>query len=172
MITVLRLNHRIDRDKRITTHVGLVARAFGADELLIDTKDDSIVRSLRSVCDRFGGSFTVHTGVKAKQFVKHWKGCVVHLTMYGQRLDSVIDQIDETIPLLIIIGSEKVPPWCYEEADYNIAIGNQPHSEVAALAMFLDRFSNGSWQEKDFQGKLTIHPSEQGKIVESNEDVE
>ena len=42
MITVLRLGHRKGRDKRITTHVGLVARAFGADELLISTKDEGI----------------------------------------------------------------------------------------------------------------------------------
>ena len=39
MINVLRLGHRIGRDKRITTHVALVARAFGADKILIDTED-------------------------------------------------------------------------------------------------------------------------------------
>jgi len=36
MITVLRIGHRISRDKRITTHVALVARAFGADKILIE----------------------------------------------------------------------------------------------------------------------------------------
>ncbi|TLZ95287.1 MAG: tRNA (cytidine(56)-2'-O)-methyltransferase, partial [Methanobacteriota archaeon] len=30
MITVLRLGHRPARDKRVTTHVALTARAFGA----------------------------------------------------------------------------------------------------------------------------------------------
>ena len=39
MINILRLGHRINRDKRITTHVALVSRAFGADKILIDTKD-------------------------------------------------------------------------------------------------------------------------------------
>jgi tRNA (cytidine56-2'-O)-methyltransferase len=29
-ITVLRLSHRVGRDERVTTHVGLTARAFGA----------------------------------------------------------------------------------------------------------------------------------------------
>ena len=169
MITVLRLNHRIDRDKRITTHVGLVARAFGADEMKVDTKDDSIARSLRSVTDRFGGSFSVKTGVKAKHIVKNWDGKVIHLTMYGQRLKEVIQSIDTSQPLLIIIGSEKVPAWCYEEADLNVAVGNQPHSEVASLSLFLDRITSGSWEQKDFQGKLTIHPSKRGKVVESTD---
>lgn len=169
MITVLRLNHRIDRDKRITTHVGLVARAFGAHELLIDTKDDSIVQSLRSVSDRFGGDFKVITGVKPKKIVKKWGGIIVHLTMYGQRLDEAIKTIDCNKPILIIVGSEKVPPWCYDLADYNVSIGNQPHSEVAALALFLDRMNGGSWEQKDFHGNITIHPSKNRKQVESIE---
>ena len=38
MISILRLGHRISRDKRITTHVALVARAFGANNIFIDTK--------------------------------------------------------------------------------------------------------------------------------------
>jgi tRNA (cytidine56-2'-O)-methyltransferase len=169
MITVLRLNHRIDRDKRITTHVGLVARAFGADELIIDTKDESIVQSIQSVSERFGGNFKVRTGVKPKNIVKKWEGVIVHLTMYGQRLDEAVEAIDIDKPLLIIIGSEKVPPWCYNLADFNISIGNQPHSEIAALALFLDRLHKGSWQQKDFHGKITIHPSKNGKHVESKE---
>jgi tRNA (cytidine56-2'-O)-methyltransferase len=39
MITVLRIGHRPERDKRITTHVGLVSRAFSAEKMLVDTKD-------------------------------------------------------------------------------------------------------------------------------------
>ena len=34
-ISVLRLGHRIERDKRITSHLGLTARAFGADEIIL-----------------------------------------------------------------------------------------------------------------------------------------
>ena len=32
-ISVLRLGHRLVRDDRVSTHVGLVARAFGASEI-------------------------------------------------------------------------------------------------------------------------------------------
>jgi len=42
MITILRIGHRISRDKRITTHVALVARAFGAEKIYIDQKDTKI----------------------------------------------------------------------------------------------------------------------------------
>jgi tRNA (cytidine56-2'-O)-methyltransferase len=32
LLAVFRLGHRVQRDKRLTTHVALVARAFGADK--------------------------------------------------------------------------------------------------------------------------------------------
>ncbi|MGI0148094.1 MAG: tRNA (cytidine(56)-2'-O)-methyltransferase, partial [Thermoplasmata archaeon] len=38
-VTVLRLGHRPSRDKRVTTHVALVARAFGAAGILVDVAD-------------------------------------------------------------------------------------------------------------------------------------
>ncbi|WP_192806472.1 RNA methyltransferase [Saccharolobus islandicus] len=38
-IYVLRLGHRPARDKRVTTHVILVARAFGAKGVYIEGKD-------------------------------------------------------------------------------------------------------------------------------------
>jgi tRNA (cytidine56-2'-O)-methyltransferase len=41
-VTVLRLGHRPERDKRITTHVGLVARAFGAEEMLLAGGGDAV----------------------------------------------------------------------------------------------------------------------------------
>lgn len=85
--------------------------------------------------------------------------------MYGDELDKSIKKIDKNQDILIIIGAEKVPPFVYEEADFNISIGNQPHSEVAALAIFLDRFTNGLWQNKKFNGKLEILPSDKGKKV-------
>ncbi|EQD66228.1 tRNA 2'-O-methylase, partial [mine drainage metagenome] len=63
MITVLRIGHRPARDKRITTHVALTARAFGASAIVIDLHDEELERNVRSVTDRFGGSFHVSSGV-------------------------------------------------------------------------------------------------------------
>jgi tRNA (cytidine56-2'-O)-methyltransferase len=67
--------------------------------------------------------------------------------------------------MLIVVGAEKVPPEVYQEADFNVAVGNQPHSEVAALAIFLDRLSEGEGLHQDFEGKLTVLPCERGKRI-------
>ena len=169
MITVLRIGHRIIRDKRITTHVALVARAFGADNIIISTKDTKIKENIESICSRFGGDFKIETGVDYKKIIKQWKGTIIHLTMYGDELDKAINSIDKNKDLLIIVGAEKVPPQIYEMADFNISVGNQPHSEVAALAIFLDRFTECNWQDKQFNGKIEILPSNKGKKVISKE---
>ena len=169
MITVLRLGHRIARDKRITTHVALVARAFGADQILIDTLDKKLEENINLTCSRFGGNFKIKTGVNTKKILKQWKGTIIHLTMYGETLDKSIKKIDKKTNLLIIIGAEKVPAYIYEIADQNISIGNQPHSEGAALAIFLDRYNESKWLKKKFNGKIQIQPSNKGKKVLSKE---
>jgi tRNA (cytidine56-2'-O)-methyltransferase len=170
MITVLRIGHRIGRDKRITTHVALVARAFGTDRIIIDARDEQIEKNIRSICIRFGGNFEVESGVNAKKIIKQWDGAIVHLTMYGEKLDTSINKIDKNRDLLIIVGAEKVPPEIYEMADFNVSVGNQPHSEVAALAIFLDRYSGGKWLEKQFNGKIEILPCNNGKKVISKDE--
>ncbi len=169
MITVLRIGHRIDRDKRITTHVALVARAFGADKILISTKDEKLARTIQGVVKRFGGPFCIETGVDPKKFIRHWNGTIVHLTMYGETLEKAVKQIDSTKDLLIIVGAEKVPPYFYEVADFNVSVGNQPHSEVAALALFLDRFTGGAWLKQRFHGNIEIVPSNKGKKVKAQQ---
>ena len=169
MITILRIGHRISRDKRITTHVALVARAFGADNILVDNEDKKIEETIRSTCSRFGGDFKIETGINRKKFIKNWDGAVVHLTMYGDELEKSINKIDKTKDLLIIVGAEKVPPQIYEMADFNVSVGNQPHSEVAALAIFLDRLNDGRWLNKQFKGKIEILPSDKGKKVISKD---
>ena len=116
MITVLRLGHRIQRDKRITTHVCLVARMFGADEIIIDTKDEHIEDNIRSVVDRFGGTFYIRSGINARRFVKDFPGTIIHLTMYGETLNNAIKEMDRTKDLLILVGAEKVPAEYYELA--------------------------------------------------------
>ena len=170
MITILIIGHRISRDKRITTHVALVARAFGANNILIDTLDKKIEENIRSTIKRFGGDFTIETGVKPKKIIKNWAGVIVHLTMYGDKLDETVKKIDKKQDILVVVGAEKVPRYYYEAADYNISVGNQPHSEVAALALFLDRYKKGKWVKKSFNGKIKILPCNTGKKVISDED--
>jgi len=165
LITVLRIGHRIERDKRITTHVALVARAFSADKIIVTTKDKKIEDTVRSICKKFGGHFEIETGINHKHIIKNWNGAVVHLTMYGDELEKTLSKIDREDDLLIIVGAEKVPPYFYEVADFNISVGNQPHSEVAALAIFLDRYTKGKWLKNQFNGKIEIIPSSERKRV-------
>ncbi len=165
MITVLRLGHRPARDKRVTTHVALTARAFGARRVLVDTKDPDLERTIRNLVRRFGGPFDVETGVAWRRVLHDFRGAKVHLTMYGQRIDEVLPQIPRD-DVLVVVGAEKVPSEVYRLADFNVAVGNQPHSEVAALAVFLDRLLAGEGLRREFHGRLRIRPHPRGKDVE------
>lgn len=165
MIKVLRIGHRPSRDKRVTTHVALVARAMGADGILISAKDPEMEKTVRSVASRFGGSFEIASGISWKQEMGKWQGVKVHLTMYGEPIDGVISKIRGK-DVLVVVGAEKVPSEVYETVDYNVAVGNQPHSEVAALALFLDRYFEGKELERTFEGaRLMITPNPRGKTV-------
>jgi len=174
-VYVLRLGHRPERDKRITTHVGLVARAFGANGfVLADLCDEQVMSSIRGVLERWGGYMELACGVPGRSYVRRWReegGEVIHLTMYGLHVDDVIASIRESRrPKLIVVGAEKVPPFYYENADYNVAVGNQPHSEVAALAVFLDRLYEGRELRLEFDNaRVKIIPSPRGKKVVSLE---
>ncbi len=164
MIEVLRLSHRKKRDKRITTHCGLVARAFGADGIFFaGEKDEKIMRSLKDVVSRWGGPFFVEYKKNWKKLIEEKRRCgykIVHLTMYGEDFEKKKWKHKK---LLVVVGSEKVPPEIYDLADYNIGVGNQPHSEVGALAVFLYKI-NGI--KKRFENQhIRIIPQKKGKKV-------
>lgn len=164
MIAVLRIGHRPERDKRITTHVALVARAFGADKIMVDLEDREMEETFAGVNERFGGDVVLETGVSWRSVVKNWEGKIVHLTMYGLELDEGAPAVPKDEDILVIVGAEKVPGDVYRAADFNISVGNQPHSEVAALAMFLDRYFEGK-ALRDYEGRMKIIPSNEGKHV-------
>jgi len=164
-VWIMRIGHRPQRDKRVTTHVALSARALGAKGIYVDTADNVLEENVKSVCERFGGDFEIRTGVKWKDAVKRFDGTVVHLTMYGQRIDEALPKIRPEKKIMIIVGAEKVPPEVYERADHNVSVGNQPHSEIAALSIFLDRLTEGKALYADRNGKFTVIPNERGKTV-------
>ena len=165
MITVLRLGHRPGRDKRVTTHVALTARAFGADAVLVPARDAKLERTLQKVTAKFGGPFDVRTGVPWRAVLEGWRGPIVHLTMYGEALDDALPRIPRDGDLLVVVGAEKVPRAVYDLSSFNVSVGNQPHSEVAALAVFLDRFLGGAGLRRSFRGKVRVLPSKRGKVV-------
>ena len=170
-VTILRLGHRPERDKRITTHVALTARALGCDKVLMDEKDDRVVQGVRDVTKRFGGPFEIEDGVSFRSILKSFEGTKVHLTMYGLPMQQVVPLVPPDTDLLVVIGAEKVPREVYELVDHNVAVGNQPHSEVAALALFLYALRGDKAFEKAFSGgEIHVEPSARGKVVRPRDD--
>ena len=168
-VAVLRLGHRPGRDDRMTTHVGLTARALGADRVIYPENATDAVETVRDITDRFGGPFDVTRTDEQHATIRDWAGTVVHLTMYGERIQGVEAEIRErhaNQPLLIVVGSEKVPFSVYEEADWNVGVTNQPHSEVAGLAVFLDRLFGGRELDREWtDAESRVVPRETGKRV-------
>lgn len=166
-IFVLRLFHRVERDKRVTTHCALVARAFLAKKMYYcGDKDLKMEETIKKVNKNFGGNFEIEYVKDYKSLIKNFDALKVHLTMYGIPLTEKIDEIKRSNKILIIIGSEKVPIEIYKISDLNISITNQPHSEIGALAIFLDKILDSKEFNYEFQNaKFKIIPSEREKKV-------
>jgi tRNA (cytidine56-2'-O)-methyltransferase len=170
-LIILRLGHRPIRDKRVTTHIALVARAFGADGIIIcGGKDSKIKEKILDIRERFGGEFSVEFGEKFSRILREWKeggNEIIHLTVYGIPLPNVITEIQSSKKdKLIVVGGPKVPRRVYDIADYNVSITNQPHSEIAALAIFLDYFSGGNEFKLKFKNaQVEIIPDAKEKLM-------
>ena len=159
-VVVLRYGHRPYRDLRVTTHCCLTARALGAQKIIIEGKpDNSLKETVNRVVKNWGGWFGVEFNESWKKAIEQHKKkgfVVVHLTMYGKPVKSEINKIKKEEKVLVIIGSQKVEIGVYRASDYNVSIGKQPHSEIAALAIFLDRLHAGEELEKKFSGAKII----------------
>jgi tRNA (cytidine56-2'-O)-methyltransferase len=165
-LTILRLNHRPIRDRRISTHLFLAARTFGAnDAIYTGIRDQNLERSIDNITKRWGGSFHIEYSDNWRRTINSWKGKLIHLTMYGIPIQEIIHEVRENpTPKLIIVGGSKVPAEIYKQADWNIAITNQPHSEVSALAIFLHELYQGTELHQKFHnGDLEIEPQARGK---------
>ncbi len=169
MITVLRLGHRRGRDDRISSHVGLTARQFGADKIIYSgEKDSNMMNSLEDVIDRWGGFFEVEYREDFRKVIKDFEGLKIHLTMYGEPMNDKLANLrlerrDED--LLVVVGSQKVPREIYDLVDHNIGVGHQPHSEVAALGVFLYSLNEGEIKEKFEGADVRVEPSENEKLT-------
>jgi len=167
-VCVLRLGHRTGRDQRITTHVFLAARALGADEgVLCGDEDSSVVAGVGRVASVWGGNFEIHYEGNWKKFIASrkkagWK--IAHLTMYGEDFAQGAQKLAKE-NVVVVVGAGKVPREMYELADANLAVLNQPHSEISALALFLDRYFAGKYDGGKMGGKMSIIPNKCGKTV-------
>lgn len=171
-VAVLRWGHR-ERDKRVTTHVALTARALGASEFILsDVKDEKVKVTVDKVVKNWGDKFSFDMGKPWREVVEQWRaknGVVVHLTVYGENIQTsdVMQKIKSTSrAVLVIVGSQKVPAEFFSDkvSDFNVAVGNQPHSECSSLAVFLDRFFEGCELSMEFDNaKIRIVPQKRGK---------
>jgi tRNA (cytidine56-2'-O)-methyltransferase len=166
-VAVLRIGHRPERDQRVTTHVGLAARALGARGMYLAANDPGVITSIEDVASRWGGEFFVENDVKWRRCIQDWKeggGKVAHLTMYGLRMTDVIDEIRNEERVLVVVGAEKVPGDIYGLADYNVSVTTQPHSEISSLALFLDHLFEGKELNREYpDAKIRIEPTKVGK---------
>ena len=171
-IEVLRIGQRVVRDDRVTTHVALVARSFGAHKIYMNEVNLEIEKTISNINKTWGGNFKIEIISGWKKIIKERKNSgvkIVHLTMYGQNINDVETKIRNEGKILIVVGAEKVPKEIYELADYNVAVGSQPHSEVSALGVLLDRIQQGKQFEFKFENpERVIIPQEQGKEVRMN----
>ena len=168
-VAVLRYGHRPGRDDRMTTHVGLTARALGADRVIFPDNASQAMETVEDITGRFGGPFEVELTDELDATIDRWSGTVVHLTMYGERIQDVAGEVrggHRSDPLLVVVGGEKVPFAVYEAADWNVAVTNQPHSEVAGLAVLLDRLFEGRELEREWaDAERRVLPRAAGKRV-------
>ncbi|MFA5572727.1 MAG: tRNA (cytidine(56)-2'-O)-methyltransferase [Candidatus Bathyarchaeia archaeon] len=174
-IVILRWGHRAQRDVRLTTHVALTARALRASGFILsDVTDLHIEETITKITQVWGGDFRFEMGTPWKTAVRDWKkkgGVIVHLTVYGENIQTsdVMQRIKmANKDVMLLVGSQKVPGEFYSEevSDFNVAVGNQPHSECSALAIFLDRYFEGKELDKRFEkANKFIIPRERGKIV-------
>ena len=153
----------------MTTHVGLTARALGAARVVLPSNAGQAEETVADITRRFGGPFEVDLTDSPRAFVREWDGAVAHLTMYGEPVQEVVESVRERHrdePLLVVVGGEKVPFSVYEAADWNVAVTNQPHSEVAGLAVFLDRLFEGRELDREWtDADRRVVPQSAGKRV-------
>lgn len=175
-VIIIRYGHRMLRDRRMSTHIALIGRALGADGMILTNyTSEKVQKTIDEVNKRWGGDFFVETGIDWRDIlneIDHRSDLLVHLTMYGLKLNQeIINDIQTSSKnIYVFLGSQKVPGEIYEEADYNIAISNQPQSECGALAIFIDRLFEGKTLYQQFDdAKLRIIPQSHGKEVKKLE---
>ncbi|MDY6777306.1 MAG: tRNA (cytidine(56)-2'-O)-methyltransferase [Candidatus Nanohaloarchaea archaeon] len=163
MIHVLRLGHRRGRDDRISSHVGLTARQLGAAKITYaGEKDDNMLQSIKDVSERWGGSMEIEYREDYRNIIRNFDGTSVHLTMYGRDFQQHLNTC-RTDDLLVVVGSQKVPRDIYDMVDHNLAVGHQPHSEVAALGIFLYEVNSRDIPDDFEEATIEVIPSDTGK---------
>ncbi|MGL6299187.1 MAG: tRNA (cytidine(56)-2'-O)-methyltransferase [Methanobacteriaceae archaeon] len=170
-LNVLRLDHRKKRDARITTHVCLTSRAFGASKIYLGGEEDTkLMKNVEDLVKRWGGSFEIEHKKNYMNLIDEWQnkgGEVIHLTMYGSQVQNVIKDIRKSPKdKLIVVGGARVPTKVYKKSDWNVSVTKQPHSEVSSLAVFQHMLMDGNEFDFEFENpEMEVVPMAEGKQV-------
>jgi len=77
-IEVLRIGQRVVRDDRVTTHVALVARSFGAQKIYMNEVNPEIKRTISGINKTWGGNFKI-------EIISEWKK-IIAINVYSDFL--------------------------------------------------------------------------------------
>jgi tRNA (cytidine56-2'-O)-methyltransferase len=150
----------------------MVARAFGASELIFSSKKDPrLTKLVRSNNKKWGGSFSVGFEpdyMKVLDSNNNYKS--VYLTRYGMPLQDVIGTLRTYKNLVLIVTNKEAFGPAYTKADFSVSITAQPHSSVSAIAVFLHEFYSGRELAMRFENaRYKVIPSEQGAHIEESD---
>ncbi len=173
-VSVLRLGHRYPRDARVSTHLALVSWAFGIDELIYTgDRDVEFESNVGRIISKWGSKFVIRYEDNYRDIIKQYKSKdyrIIHLTMYGVNVNYLMDELLNISKHLVVVGGQKVPGEIFRLSDFNVAIGGLPHSEISALAVYLDRIYMGIQLERHPSVSRSIVQMKLGKkIVEDND---
>jgi tRNA (cytidine56-2'-O)-methyltransferase len=133
--------------------------------MYLEPPDTDLARRVGEVSRSWGGDFGVIGLDNWRPLVRSSDVLVVHLTMYGLPLERVLPRLRRAPRVLLVVGGAKVPPDLYRLSDVNVAVGHQPHSEVAAVALLLDRLlgppRSGRWPG----ARRSVVPRARGKKI-------
>jgi tRNA (cytidine56-2'-O)-methyltransferase len=144
--------------------------------IIAGEQDKSLKNSINKVSEAWGGHFQLEMVPydEWKPVIENWKHegrKIIHLTMYGENLSifeksKIFNELrKQPSNVVVILGGEKVPGKVFQYSDWNIAITNQPHSEVSSLAIFLDHFLVNALETSFKNSKKQIIPSLKGKKI-------
>jgi tRNA (cytidine56-2'-O)-methyltransferase len=133
--------------------------------MFLHPPDPDLAERLARVVAGWGGRFEVVGAPDWRRVVREFPGTVVHLTMYGEPLGALLPRLRRARSVLFVVGGAKVPPELYRLSHANAAVGHQPHSEVAALAVALDRLKGLPGPRPLPGARRRIVPTARGKRV-------
>ena len=133
--------------------------------MYLHPRDDALADRVAAVTARWGGTFEVVGVDDWKNVVRSFPGAVAHLTMYGLPLDRLLPRLARHRAILLVVGGAKVPSELYRSSTYNVAVGHQPHSEVAAIAVALERLLGLPRPVRPGEAPQRIVPTARGKRV-------